>query len=108
MKQERSIPVAIILSIITCGLYEIYWFIVLTDEVNTVTGNSHDTSGGMSFVLNLVTCGIYGIYWSYKMGEKLDRYYGDNGSRSIVYLLLCLFGFGFVNCILIQDGLNKI
>ena len=30
--KERNVGVSILLSIITCGIYAIYWFIVLTDE----------------------------------------------------------------------------
>ena len=32
--QERNIAIAVILSIVTCGLYGIYWMIKLNDEVN--------------------------------------------------------------------------
>ena len=37
MVRPRSIPLSIVLSIITCGIYGIYWFVSLTDEVNEVT-----------------------------------------------------------------------
>ena len=59
---ERSIVTSVIFSIITCGIYGIYWFITLTDDANMVS-EENDTSGGLAFVLSLITCGIYGIYW---------------------------------------------
>ena len=31
--KERSIATSIVLSIVTCGIYGIYWLIVLNDEV---------------------------------------------------------------------------
>ena len=34
---ERNIVVCILLSLITCGIYGIYWFIVMTDESNMVS-----------------------------------------------------------------------
>lgn len=37
MIQPRSVPLCIVLSIITCGLYGLYWFVCLTNEVNEVT-----------------------------------------------------------------------
>ena len=33
--QVRSIPKSIIFSFITCGIYGIYWFIKMTNEVHT-------------------------------------------------------------------------
>ena len=65
--KQRSVGIAILLSIITCGIYGIYWLIMLNDETNYVSGHQQDgTSGGVVFLLTLVTCGIYGIYWCYK------------------------------------------
>ena len=31
--KERNVALAIVFTIITCGIYGIYWFVVLTDEV---------------------------------------------------------------------------
>ena len=107
MLQKRSVAVAIILSIVTCGIYAIYWFIKLTDEMNFVTGTQQDTSGGVAFLLSLVTCGIYTYYWMWKQGDKIDKYYGNGGSRGILYLILCFFGLGIISYALIQDEINK-
>lgn len=106
--QKREIVKAILLSIVTCGIYGIYWFIKITDELNELTGNQNDTSGGMSLLLTLVTCGIYGIYWAYKMGTKCDALQDKKGGYSnILYLVLSLFGLSFVVYILVQDAINK-
>ena len=107
MLQKRSVATAIVLTIITCGIYGIYWFIKLTDEMNFVTGTQQDTSGGMAFLLTLVTCGIYGYYWAYKMGEKIEANQGYSKSRPITYLLLNIFGLSIVTFALLQDTLNK-
>ena len=42
----RSIPLCIIFSLITCGIYGIYWMIKLNDEVNIVSGEPQAKSGG--------------------------------------------------------------
>ena len=105
--QKRSIVTAIILSIVTCGIYSIYWFIVLTNDMNKASGRTSDTSGGMAFVLTLVTCGIYEYYWAYKIGEKRDIVVGEKSSSGIIYLVLSLFGFGIVAYCLAQDAINK-
>ena len=103
----RSIVTAIILSLVTCGIYSIYWFVTLTNEMNRASGRIADTSGGAAFLLGLVTCGIYNIYWAYKMGEKRDIVAKENGSSNIVYLILALCGLTIVVSALAQDALNK-
>lgn len=104
MVRPRSIPICIILSLITCGIYGIYWFICLTDEVNEVT-QEEGTSGLLSFLLSLITCNLYGIYWGYKMGDKLDRARVRNNvptsSFPILFLVLNLFGLTIVTCAII-------
>ena len=69
---ERNIIVAILLTLITCGIYGIYWFITLTDESNKLSGNTAP-SGGMTFLFSLLTCGIYTYFWNYKMGQKISQ-----------------------------------
>lgn len=105
--QKRSIAMCVILSIITCGIYGIYWMIQLNDEINEIVGDTQATSGGVVFLLSFVTCGIYGLYWLYKMGEKCDNIKGANSSSAIVYLILGLFGFSIVSYCLMQDTINK-
>lgn len=104
----RGIAMCIILSIVTCGIYSIYWMIKMNDEINILTGDTQAPSGGMVFLLSLITCGIYGFYWLYKMGDKCDRLKGINGNSSILYLLLALFGLSIVSYCLIQDTINKL
>ena len=107
MVTKRNIVVAILLSLVTCGIYSIYWFIKLTDEVNALTRTENGTSGGVAFLLTLVTCGIYGYIWAYKMGDRLDTFERVSGSRGIIYLILDFFGLGIVTYALIQDTLNR-
>ena len=105
--QERSIVKAIIFSLLTCGIYGIYWFISLTNEMNRAAGKPNDTTGGMAFIFTLLTCGIYGYFWAYKLGEKRDIIANEKGSSNVVYLLLTIFGVGILVYILAQDTLNK-
>ena len=61
MIERRNIAVCIVLTLVTCGIYGIYWIVCLTNDVNTVSGDVNGTSGGMVVLLTIVTCGIYGI-----------------------------------------------
>lgn len=104
---KRSIVKAIILSLITCGIYSIFWFISLTDDMNRASGRVNDASGGKAFLLSLVTCGIYTYIWAYRLGEKRDIVANEKASSGIIYLLLTFFGLGIVVYALAQDALNK-
>ncbi len=110
MIAKRDVALAIVFTLITCGIYGIYWFVVMTDESNRVSGDN-TTSGGMALLLTIVTCGIYGIYWNYKMGKKMyeagQKYGKSISDNSVVYLILSFFGLGIVNYCLMQSDLNK-
>ncbi len=112
MIEKRSIGMAILLTFVTCGIYLIYWMITINNEINTISGHQDDTSGGMAYLFGLITCGIYTYYWMYKMGEKLDEAYAargmETGNRSIIYLVLTIFGLGIVSYGLMQDSVNKL
>ena len=101
MIERRNIAVCIVLTLVTCGIYGIYWIVCLTNDVNTVSGDVNGTSGG-----------IYGIYWAYKQGEKLDFTKNNRGIPSsnsgVLYLILQIFGFGIIAYALMQNELNKL
>lgn len=109
---KRSIGVAILLTIVTCGIYGIIWMIKLNDELNQLAGKTDATSGGMVFLLSIVTCGIYTFFWLYKMGENVEIIKANNGmpagSSPIIYLVLAFLGLGIVDYCLMQDTVNKV
>lgn len=109
MIKERNIIVQILLTVVTCGLYGIYWFITLTDEAAQAAGDA-EFSGGKAFIFTLLTCGIYGIYWYYKMGKTLYQANTKAGivasDNAVLFLVLGLFGFGIVNYCIMQNELN--
>ena len=93
---NRNIVTCLILSFITCGIYSIYWFIVMTDEANMISDDKGPT-GGMAFLFTILTCGIYGIH-------KYNKPIGDS---SVIYLVLSIFQLSIVSYALIQSDLNK-
>lgn len=106
MIQPRSIVLAIILSIITCGIYGLYWMVKVNDELNTLAGNYNATSGILVIVLSICTCGIYGLYWSYKMGQNCGILNGDNGGGFLA-VVLAFFGLQIINLAIFQDTINR-
>lgn len=110
---NRNIGLSIVLSVITCGIYSIYWFIVLTDEINREKPEyANDMSGVLCFLLSLITCNLFGIYWAYKIGEKLDTIKYERsiaaGQNSVLYLILELLGFNVIVLALAQNEMNKL
>lgn len=112
MIKERNIVLCIVLSIVTCGIYGLYWEICLVNDLNTAADTPNDTSGVMVVILSIVTCSIYLFYWMYKAGEKVQkaqqaRNLPADSNSGVIYLVLTLFGLGIVSYCLIQNELNK-
>lgn len=109
MIQEKNIILYVVLSVVTCGIFGLYWFVTLTDDTNAIAGEG-GTSGVVALVLTIVTCGIYGLYWAFKCGEKIDKAHQNRGESSshggILYLILYIFG-GVIAYALIQNEVNK-
>ena len=110
---KKSLPLAIVLSFVTVGLYAIYWVYTLTEDAHAAAGERTTASGGMVILFSLITCGIYSFYWLYKMGEtiiiaKQRRGMAVDTNIPIIYLVLALFGFGIISYALMQSALNDI
>ena len=107
----RNIGTCIVFSIITLGIYSLYWCYMLNEDTAKATGQPKIVDGGMLILLTIVTCGLYTLYWYYKIGEMMDRARSARGeitgSLSLVYLLLAFFRLGIVSDCLIQSDLNK-
>lgn len=103
--KPRSLATCIILSIITCGIYGIYWEICLFNEFKAVYGKDELPNGGMVVLLTIVTCGIYNFYYMYKAGKTIDDYEGA-GSNAVLFIVLTLIGLGIVNMCIMQDKVN--
>lgn len=112
--QTKSLLTVSILSIVTCGIYLIYWIYVTTNDVNTYMEKEY-MSPALAAVLSIVTCGLFTIYWFYKYGTivfnemskkaELDSY----GESSIVLAILILVPFGYIySVVALQSKLNII
>ena len=109
--KERNVALCIVLSLVTCGIYGLYWFVCLTDD-SLYISKEDGASGVMALVFSIITCGIYSLYWSYKMGDRIDigksNYNIPGGSNNgILYLVLSFFGLGIISWALMQSELNR-
>ena len=108
--EERNIVVYLLLTLVTCGIFGIYWLVVMLKDIATTSGE--DINPWMVILLSIITCGIYGIYFSYQMGKYMvkagENYNVKIEDNSILYLILTIFGFGIVTYCLVQNDLNTI
>lgn len=104
--EKRSIATCIILSFLTCGIYEIYWIVKMGKEAVSVKDENDD---GLLEVLLMIFLPCAGLYLAEKKlydgasakGIKLS----DN---AVLYLVLGLFGLAIVGFALLQNDLNKL
>jgi hypothetical protein len=108
-----SIAKDIVLSLITCGIY--YMFFWQRRKINTVNYllGKEEYSFGKWFLLSLITCGIYHIYHEYVMAQsiieiqkKLSR--PESANLPLLSIILTIFAIGIIADAIQQSELNKI
>lgn len=112
---KREIVSSVILSIVTCGIYMLYWTYCIANDSNTLlraNNRQEGTSGGMVLLLSIVTCGIYTLYFYWKVSKSLAELPSREGhtiqDNSIITLVLGFVGLGIVSLAIIQDEMNRI
>ena len=104
--KKRNIVTCIILSIITCGIYSIYWGIMMIKEAISVKDPSD--SGILEIVLMFVPyVSCLSIFLAEKKFAEGCAAKGiAHDDRSIIYMILGLLGLGIVNFCMMQNDLN--
>lgn len=114
MVTPRSIPLFVILSLLTCGIVSLVWIYLIAVDVNTLA-KKHGREAGpdpiVAVILTIFTCGIYSIYFYYKeatilAGLKNKEYVAPN--LSILCLAMPLIQLGVISQALLQDEINKL
>ena len=104
----RNVALNIVLSLVTCGIYSLVWAYNIISDTKKVVG---ETDGVVGEFLLFVLVPFYSIYWFYsrekRFVEASARYGISVEDKSIIMLVLSLFGFGIINLALMQDDLNK-
>lgn len=109
---EIGIAVGIVLSLVTCGLYNIYWNYKQFQAMNALLAR-HEYDFVKWLLLSIVTCGLYHIYYEYKMGSDLQMYlkqhgYEINPNLPVIGLLLSCIGLTIVADAIYQHELNRL
>ena len=103
--ERKNIVTCIILSIVTCCFYGIYWLYCIISDINTISGDPDSMSPIVVILLSFVTCGIYLLFWVYQKAIEAGR---ASESRALLYVILTFFFFGIVTYALMQDSINTI
>ena len=104
--KPRNIVTAIILSIITCGIYGIYWTIMMTREAVSVKDATDSAVLEILLMLFLPFVGFMIV--EKKFSEGLAAQGIPHQDNSVLYLILGLVGLGIVPMCMIQSDLNKV
>ncbi len=104
--EKRDLVKCVILTIITCGIYGIYWGVKLGKDAVHVKDVNDD---GLSEVLLIIFLPFVGFYLAEKkLTDGLKAKGIEHTDNSIIYLVLGIFGFSIVDFILMQNDLNKL
>ena len=109
---EVGVALGIVLSILTCGLYNIYWNYLQFRALNVLLGRE-EYKFVQWLLLSIVTCGLYHIYYEYKMGSDLQAWLKDHGydvspNLAVTGLALSCFGLTVIADAVYQHELNRL
>ncbi|MCI8371211.1 MAG: DUF4234 domain-containing protein [Lachnospiraceae bacterium] len=120
VEENRNLLTVILLTIVTCGLYNYYFLYSIARDMNVVCeGDGKQTGGMVQFILlSFITCGIYSWIWYYgignRMAENAPRYgltFSENGTTILMWLVLgsCCCGIGiFVAIHILCKNMNAL
>ena len=100
MIKKRGLAGLILLSIVTFGIYGLYWTYHLVKDVNVMCeGDGKKTSGLLKIILfGMITFGIYTLVWLYMLGDRLQdnapKYnltFKENGGTILLWYILGSF-----------------
>lgn len=98
VKTDRNMWIVILLNMVTCGIYSLFYWKKVEEDVNVMcAGDGKETQNyWIVFLLGMVTFGIYPIIWLYQVHERVyasgARYGVETCCSGGTYLLWSLLG----------------
>jgi NADH:ubiquinone oxidoreductase subunit 5 (subunit L)/multisubunit Na+/H+ antiporter MnhA subunit len=108
---KKSVPLIILFSILTCGIYSLFWMYDITRQLSEIN-EDRSTSPGLVIVFSIITCGLYTLYWWYKIGGMFVESQARQNVHPIVdnkvlLLVLSIIGVSVVSMGILQSDLNR-
>ena len=113
MLKKRSFLKWLGLSIVTLGIYHLYWVHKLAKDVNKLcAGDGKKTSGVLQHILfGILTFGIYDFVWFYMVADRIEDAapkYGFKVKESPFLVLLALIFLSPVAVYIITKNMNDL
>lgn len=111
-RHSGSVALYLIFSILTLGLFNLYWNWRQMRSCNELLGR-RDFSWILWILFCLLTFGLYHFYYQYKMGAALveiEQRFGMSHTKDlpILSVILTVVGFGIVTDCVHQHELNRV
>lgn len=107
-----SIPAYIVFTLLTCGLFNLYWNYKQMEVCNKMLDREEFKFWNW-LIFSILTCGLYHIYYQYQMGSaimeiqrKVKTPVFDN--LSMISLFVTLFGGSIIVDGIHQHEINKL
>ena len=109
---QRNIGLWLLLSMVTCGVCAIVWFIMLIRDLNTCSKQEQKTSVGMVILYTIFSCGLYLSFWHYKAGDQVNNAKEAcdlpvNPNAGIIFLLVSIVSAPLALA-LVQNEVNMV
>lgn len=106
---KRKIGICVLLSIVTFGIYQIYWEYLLVKNTRAIQKDDSSCTGEM---LCLVFVPFYSLFWWFTRGKIVKDKFAEHGysaiGNEIAYLILSIFGLAIVSMAIMQNDFNSL
>lgn len=110
MIKERSAALVIVLSIVTLGIYWLYWYYTINNEIVTASGGTVKASPGVALLAQFIPiANLVSIYNTASRLQTAKRSSNDPHTISpgVCVLLAIFVPFGVYSA-LVQSGMNAL
>jgi len=112
LDHSASIPLYLLMTILTCGIANLYWNYRQMRSCNALL-DRFEFNWTLWLLLCILTCGLYHFYYQFKMGDALNRIqrrYSLPVTEGLpaLSLVTAILGFGIMADCVHQHVLNQI
>lgn len=103
----RNPVTVLVLGLVTCGIYQIYWLFTIAGEINKGLGRE-EFNPVKELLLTFVTCGIWGLWFLWRLCEavvEMQKAWGVEPEMDAP--ILFIMNFLYVGPLFMQKSLNN-
>jgi Domain of unknown function (DUF4234) len=107
-----SIPKYLIITLLTCGLFNLYWNYRQMQACNDLLDDD-EFNYWIWLLLSIVTCGLYHIYYQFKMGRAIVEIQTSMNEKvfdalPIISIIVTILGLSIIVDCIHQNEINKL